>query len=111
MSSLVIGMKPRTGKPSMSPPEDGAPPMAKPDAGPAAPEKKHTEAEAHPVRADQHCKDCQNYQAETGECEEVEGMWQPEDACIRFFEPISGGADDDESAETEPDDEDNELQP
>ncbi len=62
--------------------EDKAP--MKPDAEDEG--GKASVAEAHKVGADQHCKDCANYQAESGECSKVDGYWDPEDACVRYFE-------------------------
>lgn len=54
-------------------------------AGKASPE------EALAVREDHHCKDCSNWLPQTGECSVVDGIWAPEDACLRYFEAGSPG--------------------
>lgn len=77
-------------------PPPGSPKEMPPEEKPEEAGGKHTAEEAHPVRADQHCKDCANYQGESGDCSKVDGYWDPEDACVRFFEAGSG---DDEAAE------------
>lgn len=92
--AIIIGVGRKKGPPSMPPPEDGAP--AKPKMGddsnkPATPGKKASIAAAHKVGADQHCSNCTNYQAQSGECDKVQGMWEPDDACVRYFTPASGG--------------------
>lgn len=92
------GSKKKMPMPDMAP-KGMRPPGSKempPEEKPEEEGGKHTAEEAHPVRADQHCKDCANYQAESGDCSKVDGYWDPEDACVRFFEAGSG---DDEDAE------------
>lgn len=54
-------------------------------AGKASPE------EAGVIRSGEHCIDCQHYDASTGECEKVEGTFDPSDGCVKYFEPLSGG--------------------
>lgn len=78
-------------------PDKASPPMDEPE-GPAG---KHSEAEAHPVRANEHCKDCRNWVEMDGSCKEVEGSWEPEDACVKFFEPM--GSEDPDEAPEDPD--------
>lgn len=79
------------------PGDDGAPPS--PDgsgnggAGKASPHK------AIVITADSHCKDCQNYHPDTGECDKVEGSFEPEDACHAYFTPISGDQDQEPDAD------------
>ncbi len=51
------------------------------------------------VPSTHHCQECLNYQPETGECEKVDGIMDPNDLCIRYFKHVN------ESDEhTEPDD-------
>lgn len=38
-----------------------------------------------------HCKNCQNWHADTGECDKVEGTWSPDDACVKYFTPMGQG--------------------
>jgi hypothetical protein len=80
-------------------PPDGGGPDAPPDSGmPKAPgsdggekgEGKAPPERAIVIRADQQCKDCENYTPESGECSEVEGFFDPSDACWCYFEPLSG---------------------
>ncbi len=59
--------------------------------------KKHSVEEAHKVAENEHCSDCVHYQAESGECETVDGYWDPDDACVRFFE--AGGASEEPDAD------------
>ena len=47
------------------------------------------------IKADRHCIDCENYAPDTGACSKVEGSFDPDDACVRYFEPVA----DDESGE------------
>jgi hypothetical protein len=61
--------------------------------------KKATPEEAHVVREDRHCKSCRNYQPESGECSKVQTTFAPEDACLVYFEPMSGADDEDEPDE------------
>lgn len=41
------------------------------------------------IPASHHCGECVNYSPESGECSKVDGMFQPEDACLRMFKHIS----------------------
>ena len=88
-TAIAISVRPgKMGPPGM---EDDAPaPDGEPSGG------KASVAEAHKVGAEQHCSDCKNYQAESGDCTKVEGYWDPDDACVRYFTPMGG---EDESAE------------
>jgi hypothetical protein len=65
--------------------------------------KKHSREEAHFVPASRHCKDCENYEATSGDCKEVEGVFDAEDSCLTYFEPMEGSGD--EEAGESPDDE------
>lgn len=80
-----------SGPVAISPKKPGAAPddSGGDDAGKMSPE------EAHVVRADQHCKDCANYAAESGDCSKVSGTWDPEDACIREFKALGGDSEPD----------------
>lgn len=53
-------------------------------------EKKASPDRAIVIRSNEHCKDCSNYDPGTGECEEVEGVFDPEDACHAYYEPMGG---------------------
>lgn len=58
---------------------------------PAAGKAKASAEQAHVVRNNEHCKDCVHYQGESGECEKVDGTFDPEDSCVRYFEAAGGG--------------------
>lgn len=58
------------------------------------PSNKMSAEDALVIREDKHCRNCANYMAESGECEKVDGMFSPDDACLRYFEPA--GSDQDE---------------
>lgn len=60
-------------------------------AGAALGNGKASPEEALAVREDHHCKDCSNWMPQTGECSAVDGIWAPEDACLRYFEAGSPG--------------------
>ena len=51
---------------------------------------------AHPVMENEHCKDCTMYQADSSSCSKVDGSWQPDDACVRYFKAKGGGDDADQ---------------
>lgn len=78
------------GKPK--PPGMGDEPAMPKDTEQAEGGKKHSPEEALVIRAEKHCDKCENYDPTSGSCSEVEGMFAPDDACLRFFEPM--GADD-----------------
>lgn len=100
--------KPGEGDPDNEPdPADEAPesPMtgeAEPDEGESAggATGKITEEKAMTIRADQHCGQCGNYIAESGECKKVDGLWHPDDACYAHNTSIWG------KGESEPDEDD-----
>jgi len=75
------------------------PPGMEPEGGDEGGGEKHSPEEAIVIRADKHCKDCMNWEPQTGECHEVDGVWHPEDACARYFK-ASGESHD----EPDPDD-------
>jgi hypothetical protein len=52
-------------------------------------EGKASPEEAGVVKADRHCIDCANYSPDTGACSAVEGVFDPDDACIQYFEPVA----------------------
>jgi hypothetical protein len=78
---------------------------------PGTPEKvagaKASRDEAGFVGAENHCIDCAMYDVETGDCAKVEGVFQPDDACAKFFEAVP----DDESQESGPDADDDSAGP
>ncbi len=46
---------------------------------------KVTREKALFIPADHHCKDCVNYDASSGDCSKVEGVFDAEDSCLRYF--------------------------
>jgi hypothetical protein len=79
--AVVIGISPKK-------PGDGSAPSPDGDGGDAGKASPH---KAIVITADSHCKDCQNYHSDTGECDKVQGSFEPEDACHAYFSPMSGG--------------------
>lgn len=77
---IAIGIGPKKGEGPDTPAADRT----------AGPGKKASVADAHVVRSDQHCQNCTNYTPESGECSKVEGPFDPDDSCIRYFTPIGG---------------------
>ena len=70
---IAIGIEPK-GKPA-----DG---MADDSAG-----SKESEADAIVLRGgDKTCESCTNYDAQQGTCEKVDGQFDPDDRCLRFYE-------------------------
>ncbi len=69
------------------------PPPQAPGAGEPEPDDnagaKVSREKALVVEAAHHCGQCENYQAESGECSKVEGSFDPDDACLRYFTPMS----------------------
>lgn len=98
MSTLVIGVgRPKPGAPKMPPPERGSAPKMAPKDGmpegddkPEAGGKKASPDKAIVIKADAHCISCSNYDPQSGNCEEVDGVFEPEDACHAYFEPMGG---------------------
>ena len=58
---------------------------------------KQSPEEALVVREDKHCSTCAHWSPQTGECAKVEGMFSPQDACLRYWE--EGGSDHEEPDE------------
>ncbi len=77
--AIVIGAHPASGK--MPPPGADDKPMSDSD-GKVSPE------EATIIRSDEHCIDCKNYDPTSGECAKISGSFDPQDACVKFFEAI-----------------------
>jgi hypothetical protein len=71
------------------------PPPGSPEPGAKPEGAKATSEEVGAVLSDKHCVDCANWNPDSGECSKVEGVWDPESGCAKFFEPEH-----DESAET-----------
>jgi len=59
---------------------------------------KASPAEAHVVKADQHCKDCENWDPSSGDCSAVDGNYDAEDACIKYFQAGGDEPDADDAA-------------
>jgi hypothetical protein len=77
------------GPPDMDADDSGMPPAgASDDSG------KVSRESAHPVLASEHCSDCANYDGSSS-CSKVAGSWQPDDACVKYFEAKSGSGDED----------------
>jgi hypothetical protein len=82
------------------PPEaETKPTPANSDAVPARRDNPDEEAgeKADPARAlvshaDENCGNCENYDPTTGNCEEVEGVYAPDDRCWAFWEAIGDEA-------------------
>lgn len=53
------------------------------------------------IRADKHCQTCENWSPETGDCKELPGSFDADDACLVFYEGMNDAGDDDEAAEGE----------
>ena len=77
--AIVIGPAHDGASGKMPPPGSDAPQPG----GKASPE------EAGVVKADAHCIDCDNYSPDTGACSKVEGSFDPDDACSKYFEPVA----------------------
>ena len=56
--------------------------------GGAAGKTKASPVEATVIRSDEHCIDCQNYNPQDGTCEQVDGQFDPQDACVKYFSPL-----------------------
>jgi hypothetical protein len=76
--------------------EDGVAPMS---AAPAAGVPKGDDADddtpdpakmekAGVIRADHHCQNCENWEADTGNCTVLGPGFAPDDACLRYFEEM-----------------------
>jgi len=105
MGALLIGIGKR-GKPSMPPPERETPkPTAKAALKPGdepddddQDDDKLSPEKAIVIRAGDHCVSCKNYHPDTGECDEVEGTFEPDDACWAAFKPMGGGDEQEQDA-------------
>ena len=49
---------------------------------------KATREKALVIPDDHHCKDCANWTPESGDCAKVEGSFEPDAACIRYFQHL-----------------------
>lgn len=87
-------------KPKMPPPgmPDADPAAASPAADPTTPDPAKME-KAGVIRADHHCQDCKNWEADTGNCTVLGPGFAPDDACLRYFEEMS----EDEGSGEDPD--------
>ena len=59
---------------------------------------KATREKALYIPEDHHCGQCVNYEVTSGECSKVEGYFEPEAACLRYFKHV-----DESDEEKEPD--------
>lgn len=84
---VAIVIAPDKGDGGKMPPPGGK--VGPEDSGKASPD------DAGVIRAAMHCIDCENYSPDTGSCAKVEGSFEPDDACLKYFEPVQ----DDESNE------------
>lgn len=72
-------------------PMEEKPKMPKEDEGP-----KMSAEEAIVLRAsDKVCGTCENYDAQNGLCNVVEGKFEPEDRCLRYWEATDSDGDED----------------
>lgn len=100
------------GSPSQKPPRPpakfgGGPKMAPPK----PPEEENPEASAEGgkasredalfVSSDKHCGNCSNYSQQDGSCAKVDGQFDPEDACLRYFQAGSSEQETPEEEATE----------
>lgn len=87
---LAIGV-PKGGAP------DGPPPSVRdklmpPSSAPMSEDKgKASPDDAGLVPADNRCGDCQNWHADSGECDKVDGNMTACAGCRKYFSPKSGG--------------------
>jgi hypothetical protein len=91
---------------------DDAAPAAPPDATPApagggADTDDNSDAadprkmeKAGIIRADHHCQNCENWEADTGNCTILGPGFAPDDACLRYFEEASGDEDQNSAPDT-----------
>ena len=85
----VVGVMIGIGKGPKMPPPSGGPPEGidhaeahdqSPDSG-----GKATREKALVIAEDHRCNDCANWDASSGDCEKVEGVFTPGMACLRYF--------------------------
>lgn len=76
--------------------------MAPPGMEDKKPMGKASPEDAQVIRADMHCLDCHNYDPTSGECSKVEGSFDPQDGCVKFFEAIGQDEPDDDDMGGEP---------
>jgi hypothetical protein len=94
--TVAIGVgKPKSSGNGNGGPADDPQLESDPSGGPGG---KASPADAHVVKADHHCKDCENWDPSSGDCSEVDGNYDAEDACIKYFEPIGSPDDDDDQS-------------
>lgn len=78
---IAIGI----GKPERAP-MGGDRPQGAEEVGEGA-EAKASPDRAIVIRAGEHCEHCQNYEPGSRSCKEVDGEFDPGDACWTYFEP------------------------
>lgn len=71
---------------------------------------KASPEEAHVIRADAHCIDCRNYDPTSGDCSEVAGSFDPQDACSEYFDAIGSDEPDDDDMGGAPDGDEDDSQ-
>jgi hypothetical protein len=79
---IAVGMKPDGKSGRMGPPGGSQPG--------AAGKTKASPVEATVIRSNEHCIDCKNYNPQDGTCEQVDGQFDPQDACVKYFSPAGG---------------------
>ncbi len=94
--------KPPKGRDEEMPPEALTPPPAAMGGAGGDEEGEGDEEKCSPeraivIRANEHCRDCKNYEPTTGECHEVEGVFEPDDACFSYFEAMHDEPDADDT--------------
>lgn len=109
MPTLMIGIGPASGPPvppgskkkqglnAGEPPIPPRSPKLQPQSQPqptSGPGAKASPEEAIAIRADEHCRNCENYIPESGQCQKVDGQWMPDDACKRYFQAAQQQQDD-----------------
>jgi len=99
--TVAIGVGPKMPPPGASQMAQAAADGDPDDSMPASGAGKISADKAISVKANEHCKDCQNYAPESGECQKVDGYWEPEDACVREFKPIAGNQDPDNDGDVD----------
>jgi hypothetical protein len=100
---------PKVGIMIATPKSGDAPPKANGADKPPADDKKDeggkaSAEEALVIRADdgKTCQACENYEPTDGSCSAVDGVYSPDDRCLRYFEKLGGEGDDDEQDDQMP---------
>lgn len=116
MAAVIIAPRPGGMKPPRPPSKGGEGPKISPPKPPTDDSQPDTGGKVSRedcvfIPAGKHCGSCQKYSAETGECSKVEGVFDPEDACVRYFTAIGEDMDNDSGAEPDMDADDQQGPP